>query len=216
MSNFQLDQELYIHPTPSGAYYCVSGPEDSPSRQLLFSLFKERTTPKFSLESAKKWLQESDDEKALDLLYHMQKVGWIEGLKEPKEAPDGVLEEMLPQFLSSLSDKAILADEQGFYIASHGFPHETAEALSALSAELAMLYERRKGVLKNNLGLNTSAWGLVDVAGNSHIGFWPMHIGEQCFVMIIGGAPRLNQPQLTTMVWALTTRYGNTNTGDGA
>ena len=209
MSNYQLDQELYIHPTPAGAYYSISGLERTPSRQLLFALFKQRDTPKFSLESVKEWLQEPDDDKALELLYHMQKVGWIEGLTEPKEAPIGVLEELLPQFLSTLSDKAILADEQGFYIASHGFPHETAEALSVLSAELATIYDKRQGVLKSNLGLKTSAWGLVDVAGNSQIGFWPMHIGEQCFVLIIGGAPRLNQPQLTTMVWALTTRYGN-------
>jgi len=216
MSNYQLDQELYIHPTPAGAYYCVSGLEKNPSRQLLFALFKLPETPKFSLESVKEWLQEPDDDKVLELLYHMQKVGWIEGLEEPKEAPEGVLEELLPQFLSTLSDKAILADEQGFYIASFGFPHETAEALSGLSAELAMLYERRQGVLKNNLGLKSSAWGLVDVAGNSQIGFWPMHIGEQCFVMIIGGAPHLNQPELTTMVWALTTRYGNHHSGDDA
>lgn len=216
MSNYQLDQELYIHPTPSGAYYCISGPESNPSRQLLSALFKQHSTPKFSLESAKEWLQEPHDEKALDLLYHMQKVGWIEGLETPKDTPEGTLEAMLPQFLSTLSDKAILADEQGFYIASHGFPHETAEALSVLSAELATVYEKRQGVLKNNLGLNSRAWGLVDVAGNSQIGFWPMHIGAQCFVLIIGGAPRLNQPQLTAMVWALSTRYGDHQTDNEA
>ncbi len=209
MSDYQLDQELYIHPSPAGAYYAISGADKNPSRELLFALFKQPSTPKFSLESAKEWLKEPDDDKALDLLYHMQKVGWIEGLETPRDAPEGILEEMLPQLLSTLSDKVILADEQGFYIASHGFPHETAEALSVLSAELSTVYEKRQGVLKNNLGLNTSAWGLVDVAGNSQIGFWPMHIGAQCFVLIIGGAPRLNQPQLTAMVWALTTRYGD-------
>ncbi len=216
MSDYQLDQELYIHPTPSGTYYAISEPENTPSRQLLSALFKQPSTPKFSLESVKEWLKEPHDEKVLDLLYHMQKVGWIEGLETPRDAPEGTLEEMLPQLLSTLSDKVILADEQGFYIASHGFPHETAEALSVLSAELSTVYEKRQGVLKNNLGLNSRAWGLVDAAGNSQIGFWPMHIGVQYFVLIIGGVPHLNQPQLTTMVWALTIRYGDHQTNNKA
>ena len=210
MSKYKLNQDLYISPTPAGAYYCISGPEQNPSRQLLQGLFKQRSTPPFSLESIKKWFLATNNDKLLDLLYHAQNIGWIEGLDEPKEAPEETLEELFPQSLPSLSgsDKVLLADSHGFCISSHGFPHETAEELSGLSAELASLHERRQGVLENNLGLNTSAWGLVDAAGNSQAGFWPMYIGEQRFVLVIGGVPYLNQPELTTIVWALTTRYG--------
>ena len=210
MSKYQLNQDLYLYPAPAGAYYCVAGPEENPSRQFLQDLLKQRSTPQFSLATIKEWAQESEDDKILELIYHAQNIGWIEGLDSPKDAPSETLEELLPQLLPNLSEnkKALLADDQGFYIAVSGFPHETAEELSGLSAEIALLHERRQGVLKNNLGLKTSAWGIVDAAGNSQVGFWPIYIGGQRFELVIGGAPRLNQSALTKMVWALTTRYG--------
>ena len=210
MSKYQLNQDLYLYPAPAGAYYCVADPEDNPSRQLLQGIFKQSSTPQLSLDAIKEWGHESEDDKILELIYHAQNIGWIEGLEAPQDAPDETLEELLPRLLPNLSEnrKALLADDQGFYIAASGFPHETAEELSGLSAEIASLHGRRQGVLQKNLGLKTSAWGIVDAAGNSQIGFWPMYIGGQRFELVIGGVPRLNQSELTKMVWALTTRYG--------
>ena len=109
--------------------------------------------------------------------------------------------------LSSQS-KVLLADTQGFYVCSQGFPHETAEELSALSADIASLQERHQRLVGNNLGLETSAWGLVEASGGSRIGFWPLFIGEQRFALIISGCPQFNQPALTSLVWALSKRYG--------
>jgi hypothetical protein len=211
MSHFQLIENLYIAPTPGGAYYGISGPEENPSRHLLLQLLRGDASPELSIEALQKWTGQTDSDQALELLFHAQKIGWVEGYKERLEAPKGSLEEVLPELLPvlSASSKALLADGQGFYVSSQGFPHETAEELSALSADLASLHDRHRRLLTNNLRMGTSAWALVDAAGNSHIGFWPLYIAEQRFVLVIGGMPRLNQPALKTLIWALVKRYGS-------
>ena len=144
------------------------------------------------------------------MLSHLQKLGWVQGLEQSLDTPSGQLETLLPDMLAqlSVSGKALLADEQGFYISSSGFPHETAEELSGLSASLATLHDRYQGVLKNNLGEGSAAWGLIDAAGNSQVGFWPMFVGEHRFALVIGGLPQLNRPALVSLVWALMMRYG--------
>ena len=204
------DRSLYLAPTPAGAYYCVAGNDKSAPRRFLKKLLVEDASPMLSTENLQDLMQLDSAEEALEMLAHLQKLGWVQGLEAALEAPGGRLEEMLPSLLSglSVSGKALLADEQGFYIASSGFPHETAEELSGLSANIATLHDRYQGVLKNNLGEGSSAWGLIDAAGNAQVGFWPIFIGAHRFALVIGGVPRLNQPALITLVWALNMRYG--------
>jgi hypothetical protein len=211
MSHFQLIENLYITPTPGGAYYGTSRPEQNPSRRLLKQLLKGDLSPLLSIDALKKWTGKTDADQALELLYHTQKLGWVEGYENTQKAPQGSLEEILPELLPLLSGngKALLADSQGFYVSSQGFPHETAEELSALSADLASLNERHKRLLTNNIDISSSAWGMVDAAGNSQIGFWPLYISEQCFVLVIAGMPRLNQAALKFLIWALMKRYGS-------
>lgn len=204
------DRSLYLAPTPAGAYYCVAGSDKSAPRRFLKKLLVADASPLLSTENLQQLMQLESDNEALEMLAHLQKLGWVQGLEAVREAPSGRLEEFLPELLSqlSVSGKALLADEHGFYIASSGFPHETAEELSGLSANIATLHERYQGVLKNNLGEGSSAWGLIDAAGNAQVGFWPIFIGDHRFALVIGGVPRLNQPALTTLVWALNMRYG--------
>ena len=116
----------------------------------------------------------------------------------------------MPTLLPALSreGKILLADSQGFYLHSHGFPHEAAEELSALSAEIATLHARRAGVLNRNLGLNGSAWALTNAAGHSQLGFWPLFVGSERFVLVISGAPAFNQPQLVELAFVLHKRFG--------
>lgn len=204
------DRSLYLAPTPAGAYYCVAGNDNSAPRRFLKKLLVAEASPLLSAENLQQLMELDSDDEALEMLAHLQKLGWVQGLKNELEAPSGRLEELLPDLLSglSVSGKALLADEEGFYIASSGFPHETAEELSGLSANIATLHDRYQGVLKNNLGEGSSAWGLIDAAGNAQVGFWPIFIGRYRFALVIGGVPRLNQPALTTLVWALNMRYG--------
>jgi hypothetical protein len=210
MAQYQLVDNLYVTPTPAGAYYGSSGGDDNPSRRLLRTLLKADASPLLTLDALQTWTGGKDEVGAMELLFHAQKIGWVEGQEQPLVAPKGALEDVIPKFLPLLSGngKALLADSQGFYISSQGFPHETAEELSALSADLASLHERHSKLLQNNLGLNTSAWSLVDAAGNSQVGFWPLFIGELRFVLVVAGFPRLNQPALTSLIWSLSKRYG--------
>ncbi|MEN8260508.1 MAG: hypothetical protein ABFS02_07965, partial [Pseudomonadota bacterium] len=110
----------------------------------------------------------------------------------------------------------LLSDNEGFQLASSGFTHEVAEELSAMSAELSKLHERRSGLLLNNMGLNSSAWGVVDAGGNSKVGFWPMSIGKHKFVLVISGIPHFNQPNFVDLVWTLSTRYSTDVPDDSA
>ncbi|MCG8426235.1 MAG: hypothetical protein MI754_02615 [Chromatiales bacterium] len=212
MTEYRISEGLYLLPTPAGAYYAVSGIDKNPSRELLKAILSYTESPLLSVDSIKEWIKSGDDSEAYELLYHAQSLGWLEGFEEPKIPPTDALENILPVLLPDLSSngKALLADGQGFYVASAGFPHEAAEELSALSADVANLHERHGGLLNNNLGLNSGAWALVDTAGNSQIGFWPLFIGAQRFVLVISGTPRLNQPALTSLIWTLSIRYGST------
>ncbi len=211
MNLYNLNQGLYITPTPAGAYYSVSGIEQTPYRRFLHILLSQKNTPLLTMDRLRQWQQTEDEDKALEILYQIQSLGWVAGMDTKNIAPQGILEDILPALLADLSDtkKALLADAQGFYICSQGFPHETAEELSALSADIASMHNRHQHVIQHNLGLSTSAWSLVDAAGNSQVGFWPMYIGDHRFVLVISGLPYLNQPSLTNLIWALHNRYGS-------
>lgn len=213
MSQYALSQGLYIYPTPAGAYYAVCSRDIDKSRQFLRNLLLEPSTPLLNIENLQQLMGQEDEQKCLELLHHCQKLGWIQGLPKVRHYPDGTLEEILPGLLSALSEngKVLLADQQGFYLASQGFPHEVAEELSALSAEIATVHERRSGLLINNMGLGSHAWAVVDVFGNSQVGFWPLFIGKNRFVLAISGIPHFNQPEFVSLAWVLTSRYAIEN-----
>lgn len=209
MKRFTLVDNLFIHPTPGGCYHAFSNPSESPAKYLIRSLLKCPSSPELSLVGLKEWSKISDDEQALSMLERLQEIGWVQGFHVPAYCDTAPLEDALPNILSTLGsqNKVLLADAQGFYLASHGFPHEVAEELSALSASLADMHERRSGLLLNNMGLNSSAWSLVDANGNSQLGFWPIYIGKTRFVLAISGMPRLNQSNFVKLVWMLNLRY---------
>ncbi len=210
MSGFILHEGAYIAATPAGAFYASASPRQEPARRFLQQLLQLRETPNLTLPKLQAWAK-ADQLEAQQLLYHLQSQALVQGFEAPRTCPMGSLEEILPQILPTFSNegKALLADDQGFYVASTGFPHEAAEELAALSASLGTLHKRHKRLLSNNLGYHTSAWTLGDSAGNSQIGFWPLFIGDQRFSLVIGDVPRLNQHTFTQLVWTLGIRYGN-------
>lgn len=209
MTDLQVQENLFLYPTPAGAYYAVSSPEQDPARRLLRSLFQLRVSPRLDMDSLNEQIDAGDDLELLPLLKQMQDIGWLQGCEVAQHAPAGVLAEQLPQLLASLSSRGqvLLADNHGLQIAHTGIDSADVEQLSALSADVAILHERHLILLKNKLELNSSAWAIVDAAGNSQTGFWPMHIGKQRFVLVIGGVPRLNQNLFISLIWALSIRY---------
>ncbi len=209
MGKYTLVDGLFLYPTPVGSYYAVSSLEEDKSRKFLKRLFLEAETPRLNIESLKNLTGEQEAEKALELLHHCQKIGWVQGVKDQIEPPEGPLDKILPPLLANISEtsKVLLADDQGFYLACSGFPHEVAEELSALSAEIDNIHQKRSGLLKNNLGLGSQAWSIVDAFGCSQIGFWPLYVGGIRFVVVIAGIPHFNQPDFVTLIWALCKRY---------
>jgi len=209
MDKHQLIEGLYLYPSPAGAYYAVSAPEADKPRRFLLRLLQQEQTPTLTLQQLQKLMEIDNEEKALQLLLYCQKLGWVQGVDSPIQAPQGALEEILPALLGRISEsgKVLLADDQGFYLACSGFAHEVAEELSALSAELATVHKRRSGLLINNMGISSHAWAIVDPFGNSQIGFWPMFVGVQRFVLAISGVPHFNQAEFVTLAWALMMRY---------
>jgi hypothetical protein len=214
VQKYQLSDNLFIGVTPAGAYYAVSGLAEEPSRSFLRYLLTLNSSPELTLSGLTQWTDIFDEGESLELLYRLQNLGWVEGTTKIRKAPTGTLEDIVQDLLPTFSSsgKALLADGQGFYIASYGFAHETAEELSALSADLASLHERHQGLLRNNLGMGTDAWALIDAGGNSQVGFWPLFVGDQRFVLVLGGMPYFNHQALTSLVWALSIRYGHDNT----
>lgn len=209
MKTYSLTEELYLYPTPAGAYYAVCSSETDKPRHFLSALLKQPQTCALNVANLQQLMGQNDEQKCMELLHHCQKLGWIQGLDAVLHYPQDVLEEILPELLSKISEqgKVLLADSQGFYLASHGFPHEVAEELSALSAEIATVHERRSGLLTNNMGLASNAWAVIDASGNSQLGFWPLFIGNNRFVVTISGIPHFNQPEFVSLVWALSIRY---------
>ncbi|MEJ2396106.1 MAG: hypothetical protein P8171_24855 [Candidatus Thiodiazotropha sp.] len=210
MKSFSLDTSLHLAPTPAGAYFAVSSNSAEPARRLLQGVMSESVSPHWDHESLSEW-SGLEHKEAQELLYRLQELGWMSGLEQARTAPDDPLEKILPTLLEQLSaeGKALLADNQGFYLAASGIPHEAAESLSAVSADLGSLFERHQRLLANNLGQREQAWALTDAAGNSQLGFWPLHIGWQRFVLVIEGRPSFNQPAFRDLVWILTLRYSN-------
>ncbi len=211
MSHYSLTEGLYLYLTPAGAYYAVSSMDKDKPRQFLKNILLQQQTPSLNLETLHSLTENDDEQKCLELLHHCQKLGWVQGIESVKQYPAGALEDILPDLLGGISEngKVLLADKEGIYLVSIGFPHEVAEELSALSAEIATVHDRRSGLLRNNMGLGSNAWAVVDVFGNSHVGFWPLFIGQNRFVIAISGIPHFNQPDFVSLVWTLSIRYAD-------
>jgi hypothetical protein len=210
---FTLAEKLHVHPTPGGVYHAFSSAAHSPVKRMMRALLSVDTTPALTLDALKRWSEIDQDDQALALLHHAQKAGWVQGFQDPRRCPNQPIDQIVPGLLVKLSSqgKVLLADGQGFCLASCGFNHEVAEEVSALSADLANLHERRSSLLLNNMGLNSSAWAVVDASGGSKLGFWPLYIGDLRFVLAIGGMPRLNQPDFVKLIWILNRRYSATS-----
>ncbi|MCU7845208.1 MAG: hypothetical protein KZQ93_15370 [Candidatus Thiodiazotropha sp. (ex Monitilora ramsayi)] len=208
MADYRLIENLYVLPTPGGAFHAVSHQENDPMRGMLCTMLRESSSPLLTQEALEGWSNLTGED-AQEALFHIQNQGWIEGFTEVRTSLPGALESILPELLPPLSanGKTLLADSHGFTVASVGFTHEAAVELSALSADIASLDARHFNLTRHNLRLTSNAWTLADAAGNSHLGFWPLFIDEHRFVLVIQGVPQLNQPAFTSMVWALYTRY---------
>lgn len=204
-----VGRHLYLQPTPAGAYVAVANPDPTPERRLLTSLMRTPQSVRASTADLAWWCRQSEAE-ALDTVLRVQERGWIEGFNQPQGPAAGPLEPIAERAVQALSTTGhgMLADSQGFAMASTGFEPAAAEFLAAVSADIASMHERHAAYLADASGTSTSAWALVDMAGNSKVGFWPLFVGSNRFVLALGGLPALTHPAMVELVWSLVVRYG--------
>lgn len=207
---YGLAQDLYVLPTPAGAYFAVSTTEDSRMRRLLLALLGHRSSPKVDAESACRWLDTDDEQAALEVLYRAQTLGWIQGYDDPHEVSGLGVGKELHSLLPHLSStgQGMIVDWNGLALASSGVVPATADTLAALAADLIGLQERHSGRLTEHLGEASHGWAAVDAYGSSRIGAWPLYIGDKRILLVILGEPLFNQPEFLTLVWLLINHYG--------
>jgi hypothetical protein len=208
---YSLAGDFYLHPTPAGAYFATSRAGRAPARVFLQRLLRESATPRLTTELVQGWMSMSPTD-ALEFVFRMQSAGLIQGLPVPVDLPADSVEALLPPLLAQLAEdgRALLADQRGLYLGTAGFTHEAAEELAALGADIGRVHERHSQMLHGNLRLRGEGWGLIGANGASELGFWPLYMGTEYFILILSGAPRFNQEAFTTLMWTLGVRYGAT------
>jgi hypothetical protein len=209
---YELVEGTFAHVTPAGAWQAVQRRDLEPPAALARTILSFAATPELTRAGLAAWV--SADADPMATLWTAQRRGWIEGLDRPRQVDEAPLEDLLPNLLGVLasSGRVALADEQGFCLDAVGFERPMATELSAVSADVASLQERHAGNIVATRGDVVGAWALVDEVGNSRIGFWPLHIGEQRFVLVAEGLPYFHHPCLQSLVWVLSTRYGAART----
>jgi len=205
MSTENLQQhssdEIYLTVTPAGCYYAVENCEPTIARELLNTILREKTSPALS-EFA---------ERDQDSIREIHKTGFV--IFEPQQSslPEGNLTRLLPKVLPALSErKSVVLTEsrQGLFIDYTGVSQDEAEELAVMAAGFRALAEKRNSLLAGKLSIGSRAFGILDPAGNSEIGFWPLHVSGNVFTLIVLGIPRFNTAHFSTLVWALMERYG--------
>ena len=204
MSNYSSSGDLaerYIKVTPAGCYHAIESRDLTLLRQLLHRILGESVTPALS----------SHDGLERDDLTKLQGAGFIELVQQPLSLPQGNLLSLLPQILPELSERSkalLIESQQGLYLDFAGVSQSQAERLAVLAAELRATADKTSSLLSGELSIASHATAIVDPAGNSELGFWPLHIGDNVFSLIIAGIPRFNSEPFCTLVWALVERYG--------
>jgi len=208
MSDYRLMADVPVCVTPSGAYHAATAREDDAARRVLFGILSQPRTPVLTLPALVGWAGLGEED-ALALLHRMQFLGWIAAEPVARDVPSVHMDEDMPALLSRMSarKRAMLADAEGFQLASSGFTHEAAEQLAALAAELTAVHQRYHGLVHGNLRLNAGGIALVDAAGHGQVCVWPLTLGSQSFLLIVAGVPLLHGRAFADAIWGLAHRY---------
>ena len=207
---YELASDLYVLPTPAGAYFAVSTSDDSRVRRLLLALLRHSSSPRVDAEFVCECLGTDDEQEALEVLHRAQSLAWIEGYEQVRDVSRLGVGQELHQLLPHLSSvgKGMIIDWNGLSLASCGIDDATADTLAALSADLIGVQERHADRMAKHLGQASHGWAAVDAYGSSRIGAWPLYVGDKRMLLVLLGEPRLNDSAFLALVWLLIENYG--------
>ncbi len=207
------ETKKYLLPTPAGAYYLAQDNSKNWQKNSLTRLLANPTSVELNSATLAEIFKSNDVETLNSKIEQCQQLNLMQVIDQPINAPSGDFEDNLNSIIRNFSskEKVLLSDSQGLCIANFGFPTEMLEEISVLSADIAIMHKRRALDINKKLGLNSQAWSIVDASGNSNLGFWPINIGKEVFVLVIEGVPFFNQKAMVSLVWMLNLRYGNTD-----
>lgn len=210
MHDYELTENLYVLPTPAGAFYAVSGIDSDPVRRLLLATMRHEASLELTEQCLGDCLQCKDHQANLETLYRAQSLALLQGFREPQQLSTRSLAEGLAELLPGFSSlgKSLLVDWNGLSLGQTGLDAETADMLCALSADLIAVQGRHAERLATTLGLGNQGWAAVDTYGSSRIGAWPLFIGPERFMLVLLGEPCLNRPEFVSLIWMLMHRYG--------
>lgn len=202
-------------PTYDGAYYLAQDNAKSWQKNVLRKLFSLEKSPELNSNTLKNIFEievnnKEDRDYLKNKIKEFQKLQLLQLVDSVVIAPQGDIEKNLIDLIQIFSKQGnvLLSDSHGFCIANHGFSEDMSEEISALSADIAIMHKRRATDINEKLGLNSQAWSIVDSSGKSCLGFWPLNIDDEVFVLTIEGTPVFNQPATVSLVWMLYLRYG--------
>ncbi len=198
----------FIKISSSGAYYATLSDEPDDIRALLLQLLHADASYPYSDELIME-LTGENNAVSQRLFKSLLDRGLVELVPKPIVLVNESIERTLPDLLPRLSstEKVVLADDQGFCLGAVGYGDDHAERLAAMSADLISLHQRHKTLLNRDLNLMGESWGLVDPLGQSQLGIWVFQLGENRFVLLLEGIPKLNDSAFVYLIGALARRY---------
>ncbi len=206
--NLEANDARYLSLTPAGCFHAVQSPKRTDERRLLLHLLSRPASTTVEVIAA-------DDESFMPQLAQLARAGFLHSGEKPETLPETNLSDLLPTLLPALSQRGrvvLTESRQGLFLDYCGVTRDQAEELAVLASSLRAIADQRSTLLSGQLAVHSRAFGIVDPAGNSEIGFWPLHIGDNVFTLTILGIPRFNIEAFRLLVWVLVERYGKTGT----
>lgn len=204
-----LQDNKYLFPSTAGVYHLVCQPNETSAKKLFSDILRRKQTRVINAHDLQCIMELETHQQFAEEIQVMLSLGWLEEHDTPLLLPDDALEDLLPQLLTVLSSTGhtFLSDSHGFPLFSSGFSQKDVESLSAMTAEFNTAYDKHHEVIQRTAQSPTQAWGMIDAAGNSNMGIWPINIGSHGFNLLIQGVPNLDHPNFVILVWLLYSRY---------
>ncbi len=200
----------HLRITPGGAFYLTQDQHEHKFKSALKKMMCLPYTPPLTTDVISDIFDEQDHLKLLQLIKECNREKLIQVVKNKQAIPEGDFELNLHTIIETFAQDrhVLLSDSQGFCLMNQGFPAAITEEISVLSADIAAMHQRRAVGINQVLNLDSQAWSIVDASGNSNLGFWPLNINHEIFVLVIEGKPFFNQPAFVDLIWILYLRYG--------